>query len=116
MTTKGDATAEQILTLERTALNRWGAGDPDGFLETYAGDVTYFDQVTAARLDGHDAMTAYYSPWIGKITVARYEILNPSVVVADDIAVLTYNLVNSLRDANGTERLLNRWNSTTVYL
>jgi len=42
--------------------------------------------------------------------------LNPSVVVADDIAVLTYNLVNFLRDANGTERLLNRWNSTTVYL
>jgi len=38
------------------------------------------------------------------------------VVVADDIAVLTYNLVNFLRDANGTERLLNRWNSTTVYL
>jgi ketosteroid isomerase-like protein len=115
LTTKGDATAEQILTLERTALNRWGAGDPDGFLETYAEDVTYFDPVTAARLDGHDAMTAYYRPWIGKIKVDRYEILNPSVVVADDIAVLAYNLVNFLRDANGTERLLNRWNSTTVY-
>jgi hypothetical protein len=36
-------------------------------------------------------------------------------VATDDLAVLTDNLVNFLRDTNGTERLLNRWNSTTVY-
>jgi len=115
LTTKADATAAQILALERAALDRWGAGDPDGFLETYDGDVTYFDPLTAARLDGHPAMTEYYRPWIGKIRVDRYEILTPNVVATNDLAVLTYNLVNFLRDANGTERVLNRWNSTTVY-
>ena len=113
--TNRESVQDQILMLERAALDRWGAGDPDGFLETYAADVTYFDPVTAARIDGREAMGAYYRPWIGKIKVDRYEILNPSAVVTDNIAVLTYNLVNFLREADGTERLLNRWNSTAVY-
>ena len=95
--TNRESIPEQILRLERAALDRWGAGDPDGFLEAYAEDVTYFDPVTAARIDGHDAMREYYRPWIGKIKVDRYEILNPSAVVTDDIALLTYNLVNFLR-------------------
>jgi ketosteroid isomerase-like protein len=113
--TKHEPTAELILMLERTALDRWGAGDPNGFLDAYAADVTYFDPVTAARIDGLEAMREYYRPWTGKIKVDRYEILNPSVVVTDDMAVLTYNLVNFLKEASGAERPLNRWNSTAVY-
>jgi ketosteroid isomerase-like protein len=101
--------------LERAALDRWGAGDPDGYLGIYAADVTYFDPVTAERIDGLDAMRAYYRPWTGKIRVDRYDMLNPRVVVTDDVAVLTYNLVNFIRDVDGAERLLNRWNSTAVY-
>src|SRR6478752_302082 len=96
--TNRESVQEQILRLERAALDRWGAGDPSGFLETYAADVTYFDPVTASRIDGHEAMTEYYRPWIGKIKVDRYEILNPSAVVTDDMAVLTYNLVNFVRE------------------
>ena len=108
-------TVEQIVALERAALDRWGAGDPGGFLEGYAADVTYFDPVTPARIDGHAAMADYYRPWFGKIRVDRYEILHPTLVATDDLAVLTYNLVNFLRTDDGGERVLNRWNSTTVY-
>src|SRR5437764_7073157 len=93
--------ADEILSLERAALDRWGKGDPDGFLELYAADITYFDPVTALRIDGHPAMAEYYRPWVGKIHVARYEMLNPRVVVGGDLALLTYNLVNYLRDAEG---------------
>lgn len=38
-----DFKPETIIALERAALDRWGKGDPKGFLETYAPDVTYFD-------------------------------------------------------------------------
>jgi len=113
--TNRESVQERIVRLERAALDRWGAGDPAGFLEIYAAGVTYFDPVTASRIDSHEAMREYYRPWIGKIKVDRYEILNPSVVVTDDMAVLTYNLVNFVRETDGTERLLNRWNSTAVY-
>lgn len=108
-------TAEGILTLERDALDRWGRGDPRGFLELYAPDITYFDPVTEARIDGHQAMVNYYRPWDGKIQVARYEMLNPAVVVDGNMALLTYNLVNYTRDAHGVESVDSRWNSTTVY-
>jgi uncharacterized protein (TIGR02246 family) len=115
LTTTRDLTAEQILTLERAALDRWGAGDPGGYLDVYAEDVTYFDPVTAARIDGLEAMREYYRPWTGKIRVDRYEMLNSRVAVTGDMAVLTYNLINFVSDAVGAERLLNRWNSTAVY-
>ena len=37
------------------------------------------------------------------------------VVVDGDMALLTYNLVNYIRDAKGVESVGSRWNSTTVY-
>jgi len=107
--------ADQILTLERAALDRWGQGDPDGFLHLYASDISYFDPATSMRIDGHGAMTDYYRPWTGKIEILRYELLNPQVTVDGDMALLTYNLVNYIRESNGIEAVGSRWNSTTVY-
>ena len=107
--------ADQIIRLERGALDRWGKGDPGGFLELYAADITYFDPVTAARIDGHQAMENYYRPWVGKIHVVRYEMRSPQVIVDGNMALLTYNLVNYIRDGQGTESVGSRWNSTTVY-
>ena len=106
---------EHILALERAALDRWGKGDPGGFLDLYASDVSYFDPVTAARVDGHQAMTDYYQPFAGKIHVSRTELLNPHVVIDGDMALLTYNLVNYVRAAGGEESVGSRWNSTVVY-
>ena len=114
--TSATTTAEQFVSLEREALDRWGKGDPGGFLELYAASVTYFDPLTPARLDGHRAMADYYGPWTAKIRVVRYEMLNPHVVVDGDMAVLTYNLVNFLVDSQGVESVGSRWNSTTVLL
>ena len=106
---------EQIISLERAALDRWGNGDPGGFLDLYATDVGYFDPMTPARLDGHQAMVDYYQPWIGRVRIARYEMLNPQVVIDGDMALLSYNLVNYLHDAQGAESVGSRWNSTTVF-
>ena len=100
---------------EPRVLDRWGKGDPGGFLESYAADVTYFDPVTASRIDGHQAMVNYYLPFVGKIQIARYEMLNAHVVVDGDMALLTYNLVNYIRDGQGVESVGSRWNSTAVY-
>ena len=111
---KTGSAAQHILGLERAALDRWGAGDPGGYLETYDTEISYFDPVAPARVDGVEAMREYYRPWIGKIHIDRYEMLNPVVVVGGDMAVLSYNLVNFTRDGEG-EKVLNRWNSTAVY-
>src|SRR5262245_34002980 len=102
-TTASETSSDEILKLEQSAIDRWGKGDPGGFLEVYAADISYFDPSTAARIDGHPAMAEYYRPWVGKIQIPRYEMQNPQVVVEGDMALLTYNLVNYMEDAAGAE-------------
>jgi len=41
--TTDQALLAELLALETAAVDRWGAGDPDGFLELSDDDVTYFD-------------------------------------------------------------------------
>src|SRR5207237_2413765 len=38
--------ADTIIALERAALDRWGRGDPQGYIDTFAADITYFDPFT----------------------------------------------------------------------
>ena len=48
--------AQTIVALERSALERWGKGDPQGFFDIMAPDQTYFDPTTAKRIDGQDEL------------------------------------------------------------
>jgi 5-methylcytosine-specific restriction endonuclease McrA len=98
-----------IIALERAALDRWGNGDPSGFLEISDPDVVYFDPYLPRRIDGLEALRRYYEPARGKIHIDRYELLNPHVQVHGDAAVLTFNYVS-----HGGERQ-SRWNCTEVY-
>ena len=46
----GDFKPETIIALERSALDRWCKGDPQGFLETYARDISYFSPAEEHRV------------------------------------------------------------------
>jgi ketosteroid isomerase-like protein len=107
--------AEEVLTLERTALDRWGRGDPGGFLEISAPDVTYFDPAVPKRIDGLNALEQYYAPVAGKISIDRFEYLNPHVKANGDVAILTYNLASHGRGAEGAPAVRTCWNVTEVY-
>ena len=54
--------SETIIALEKAALEKWNQGDPGGYLELSAGDVTYFDPSLEQRLDGLDRLREYYRP------------------------------------------------------
>lgn len=101
----------EVVRMERAALERWLDGDPSGFLEISAPDVVYFDPMVSHRIDGLDALAAYYAPLRGKIFAPRFELLNPLVQLAGDAAVLTFNFV-SYAGSEGSEM---RWNCTEVY-
>ncbi len=104
----------ELVQLERACLDRWGDGDPGGFLEAYAPDVTYFDPTLDRRIDGIDAMRRHYAPIAGKVRVTSYDMLGASVQRHGDAAVLSYNLT-SHAIAEGGQKVDVRWNSTTVY-
>lgn len=106
--------ADEVIALERAALDRWGRGDPSGFLEIYAPEITYFDIGTEHRLDGHAVMADYYRPLAGKIKVTRYEMIDPKVQRHGEVAVLTYNLRSEAVQPDGKQATV-RWNSTSVY-
>jgi ketosteroid isomerase-like protein len=101
--------AATIISLERAALDRWGKGDPSGYLEITAQDVVYFDPFLEYRLDGLEALSRYYEALWGKIKIDRYEFINPKVQVCGDGAVLTFNLVSHIGKTQ------TRWNCTEVF-
>ncbi len=109
-TDTAETVAAAIIALERAALDRWGNGDPSGFLEISAPDVAYFDPFTDRRIDGREALARHYEPARGQIRIARYEMIDPKVQVVGDAAVLTFNFVSY----GGNEDAF-RWNCTEVY-
>ncbi len=102
--------ASLILSMERTALDRWGKGDPSGYLEISSPDVVYFDPFLERRLDGLKALTDYYEKIRGQIRIDRDEMISPKVQVCGEAAVLTFNYVSY------TGKTQMRWNCTEVYL
>jgi ketosteroid isomerase-like protein len=106
---------DRIVALERAALDRWGAGDPLGYLEIMAADVTYFDPMQERRVDGLPAMTALLVPFTGKIQVDRYDMVQPRVQRHGEAAILTFNLVSYRQRPDGTEHAIAHWNSTETY-
>ena len=108
MSNTQEITAE-LIALESAALERWGNGDPAGFLEICASDVVYFDPYQEKRIDGLDALTQFYKTIWGMVDFDHFELLNPLVQVGGDLAVLTFNFVSYAGDNES------RWNCTEVY-
>jgi ketosteroid isomerase-like protein len=101
--------AGQLLALERQAMEGWLKGDPGPLLAMSDPEITYFHEVTRTRLDGLPAVKALCEQYRGMPLFDSYEIAEPKVQLAGDVAVLTYRLVTR----NGTATSL--WNATQVY-
>lgn len=101
--------ANSIIEMEREALNRWGHGDPDGFLGISLPEVTYFDPFVEKRLDGLDALRTLYEQLRGQVEIADFELIAPRVQVAGDGAVLSFQF----RSSGSEGKML--WNTTEVY-
>ena len=102
---------EDIIALERSALDRYAKADPQRYLELYAADITYFDPAIKKRIDGIEGMNALLVPLTGTFNVPRYELIDPKVQRSGDIAVLTFRLINY----DAANKPTSRWNSTEVY-
>lgn len=99
----------ELLALETAAMDRWGAGDPDGFLELSDDDVSYFDPWQPDRLDSRAELARVYDGMRGQVAIDAYEFVAPAVVAAGDLAVLSFQFVSQ-----GSEGA-RHWNTTEVY-
>lgn len=105
-----DDISKTIISMECAALDRWGRGDPSGFSEICGSDVVYFDPHLKMRIDGREALMEYYENIRGKVSIKRFELLNPKVQQVGDAAILTFNYVSY-----GESEDEYRWNCTEVY-
>lgn len=103
---------EAILAQERRALDQWSQGNPVGYGQSAAEEVTYFDDIAAStRINGRDAWQAYLTSLMGKVPPHRYELIDPKVQVYGDVGVLTLRYHAFALDG----RPLTRWKATSVY-
>jgi ketosteroid isomerase-like protein len=104
-----DATAREILAMERKLLDGWQVGNPDPMLAIADPEITCFHAVSDRRLDGLPAVKALFESYRGVPLFDRYEMAEPKVQSSGNTAVLTYILVRHIGTAT------TRWNSTQVY-
>ena len=105
---------DAILSLEKQAMERWRNGDPWGFVELSAGDISYVDPGLAQPINGLEQYQAYMKQVQGKIHYQGSEFIEPRVIVLGDAAVLSYNYRSSELSPQGTLLSQTPWNATEV--
>jgi len=105
----------ELMRLESAAMERWRKGDPHGFSELYAPQVTYFDTGTPQRLNGLEAMRAELASREGKIHYDVMEFIAPRVQVQGNMAVLFYRFFSTTLNPDGSIASRIPWNCTEVY-
>jgi hypothetical protein len=105
----GGDPAQEVLALERQALDGWLAGNPDPQLAISDPEITYIHAVVEMRVEGLAALKKLFDRYRGMPLFDSYEILNPKVQAAGDVAVLTYRLLRRVGSATSY------WNATQVY-
>jgi ketosteroid isomerase-like protein len=106
---------QTILSLEKGAMERWRNGDPWGWAEISAEDVTYVDPGLTRPIVGLDEYKAYLRQFEGNIRYQGSEFIDPKVVIVGDAAVLTYNYLSTTTTPEGSVTNQTLWNTTEVY-
>jgi hypothetical protein len=91
--------------MERASMDGWLKGDSGPMLAAADPDITLFHVMTEHRLEGMAAVKALYAPYAGRPLFDSYQIENPKVQAAGDMAILTYRLAThngGMSRGNGT--------------
>lgn len=104
--------SEEIIALERSALDKWAHSNTMGYIDISADDVTWFDFTGDEQLvEGRNAVKKFLSPLSGQIPLHNYEIVNPKVQVYENCAILTFHWKAVTNDS----KPLPGWKATSVY-
>ena len=105
----------KLMVLESAAMQRWRQGDPWGFIEISAPEVTYFDTGTPQRINGRDALRAEYVLREGKISYDVMDFVDPQIRVCGDMAVLFYRFLSTWLNPDGSIASRTPWNCSEVF-
>jgi ketosteroid isomerase-like protein len=106
---------EMILANERVAVERWRHGDPMGWVEIAAGEVTYIDPELAQPARGLPACRGHWEALGRRVRCASAELIAPRVTVFGELAVLSYDCVASYLGEAGRVVRRTPWHCTEVH-
>jgi len=101
-----------IFSMEQAAMERWRQGDPMGWAEISADEVSYIDPARTAPIIGRGNYHAFLKGLEGQIHYGHSEFIDPQIEIVGDAAVLSYNY-RSRPDATSPHQTL--WNTSEVY-
>ena len=94
-----------------TANDRWASGDPMGFLECAAPDITWSEPFTPQnRVSGYEALKVFLEGFKGQVPPHKHELLDPMFQFYDDMMIVTYRYQGTFEG-----ELANPWRVTAVY-
>jgi hypothetical protein len=102
---------DNIIAQDKAAFERWYQGDPFGYLDIMADEMTYFSPFVNSILDGKSTVYAAVAPAEGQIHTPGFAIIDPKIQLGEDIAVFTFIL--SELDESGAQTA--GWKVTEVY-
>jgi len=105
----------ELLALEAGAMERWRKGDPYGFSDISAPEVTYFDTGTPGRLNGLEELKAEYKKRENKIFYNVMDFVAPRVQVYGDTTVLFYRFFSTILNPDGKVKTRTPWNCSEVF-
>lgn len=105
-----------LMTLEAAAMERWRKGDPFGYVEISAPEVTYLDVGTQPRLNGRETLRAYYAPIAGKVAFDVMDFVAPEVRMCGDLAVMPFRFLSISLNPDGSVARRTPWNVSEVYV
>lgn len=96
------ALAEEIIGLEKAALDKFYQGDSTGYQNLWSHDqFTYFDANTYNRVDTYERIERFLLTYVeGKLKAKSYDMVAPRVQFGQGVAVLTYQLHTILESFN----------------
>ena len=105
----------ELMALELGAMGRWHKGDPWGFTDISAPEVTYFDPGTPQRINGLEALLIEYGQRESLIYYDLMDFIEPQVRFGGDLAVLYYRYLSTWVNPDGVIAQRTPWNCSEVY-
>lgn len=105
--------AQEVIALERSALDQWSQANPLRYVDIGAEEVTWFDfnPGPQRRVEGLEAVRNFLAPLAQQIPPHTYELVDPKVQVYGDTAILTFHWRGTTTDGQP----LGIWKTTSVY-
>jgi ketosteroid isomerase-like protein len=106
-----DEAAAAIMEKIKAANDRWASGDPTGFLDCAAPDITWMDDLGATYpVQGYDSLKTYLESFKGQIPPHQHELQVPMFQNYGDMVIVTYRY-----QATFDGEVQAPWKVTSVY-